>query len=433
MKAGQASYRSVFFFKEAWSDLLQSKAAMIVLLLVFGLNIHFLFLHSRLSTSPLSRYKTVECLLEHHTFEISGSAFPASIDAISVNGHFYSDKPPLYSVVMAIEAAPLYYLFDIKPSSNALFYEKYFLLINQVIPFYFMLILAFHLMLILGLNQLFAALGLVALSVCNLTMAYTVTLINHTPTAVFCFLGFYLIALAEIKGVEGLSRKHFFVAGLLFGLAVSYEIYALGLLACMACYQLVKYKELNKLVLLSVGALIPILLGLAINAVITGGNILPFYFVKNYFLYENSYWHAPVGFDALNDGYLKYFFNITFGHHGVFSITPILVFLFFPVTDTPLKRLYTWCKIAGAFTLLLMVLFTNNYGGYAIGFRFCIFLFPVMIFYCVLAAYKYRTNKLILITFILLMCCSVFSVWEGLQKDPLVRGTIDQLLFKEIQ
>ncbi|MES2690870.1 MAG: hypothetical protein V4658_10740 [Bacteroidota bacterium] len=432
MKAGQIRDNSVFYLKEAWSSLLQNRTGMFVLLLVFGLNIHFLFSHSRLSTSPLSRYKTVECLLEHHTFEINKSSFPASIDAISVNGRFYSDKPPLYSVIMALEAAPMYYLFDVKPSVHALFYEKYFLLINQVMPFYLMLVLAFHFMLLLGFSSTFAALGIVALSICNLTMAYTVSLINHTPTAVFCFLGFYLIALAELKDTDSFSRKHFFITGLLFGLAVSYEIYALGLFACMAAYLLLKYKKFGHVALLCAGALIPILLGLAINILITG-TPLPFYFVKAYFLYENSYWQNPVGFDALNDGYLKYFFNITLGHHGVFAITPLLLFVFLPVTCTPMKRLYNWCKIAGVLTLILMVIFTNNYGGYAIGFRFCIFLFPVMIFYCVHAAYRYRMNKMVLVTFLFLMCCSAFSVWEGLQKDPLIRGSIDQFLLKDIQ
>lgn len=432
MTAGQSPGNTLFFFREALKRLLQSKMAIMVLLLVFGLNIHFLFLHSRLSTSPLSRYKTVECLLEHHTFEISRSAFPASIDAISVNGKFYSDKPPLYSVIMALEAAPLYYLAGLKPSTHALFYEKYFLLINQVIPFYVMLILAFYLLLVSGVNEKFAVSGIIALSICNLTMAYTVALINHAPTAVFCFLGFYLFALAELKNDVRLSRKHFFITGLLFGLAVSYEIYALGLLLFMAVYLLLKYKSVKKLLPLVAGSLIPITAGLAINVMITG-NPLPFYFIKEYFLYENSYWHHPMEFDALNDGYLEYLFNITFGHHGIFLITPVLLFMFFPVKDTPLKSLYTCCKGAVVFTLLLMVIFTNNYGGHAIGFRFCVFLFPVMIFYCVHVAYRYRTNKLVFAMFIILMCCSAFSVWEGLQGDPLTRGTIDQFLLKEIQ
>jgi hypothetical protein len=422
---------STFDFVEAVKELSQNKWSLIIMIFVFLLNIHFLFKNSRIGTSPLSRIKTVECLLEHGTFETSKSSLPSSIDAISIDGKFYSDKPPLFSVVMAAEAIPLHIL-DIKISKKPVFYEKYFLLINQVIPFFIMLILEFHLMILIGIKKQLLPFGILALSVSNLTMAYTVSIINHVPSAIFCFLGFYIIALTEIKKLIIISKKQIFITGILLGLAISYEIYALALYVCISAYVFIRYKNINRLMLLGTGALIPIIIGLTLNKIITG-SILPFYFIKKYFLYKNSYWLNPVGFDALNDSILVYLYNITLGHHGVFIITPLLLLFFLPIKNSPLKQLYNWCKISGVLTLIMMVVFTNNYGGYAIGFRFCIFLLPIFLFYGIHTINQYHTSKIAISLFIILILLSTFSVVEGLNTDPLTRGSIDKFIMGEIR
>ena len=45
--------------------------------------------------------------------------------------------------------------------------------------------------------------------------------------------------------------------------------------------------------------------------------------------YQGSYWNAPLEFDYLNvkpESKALYLFHMTLGHHGVFSLTPIVLF-----------------------------------------------------------------------------------------------------------
>ena len=47
------------------------------------------------------------------------------------------------------------------------------------------------------------------------------------------------------------------------------------------------------------------------------------------YLYEGSLWKTPLELDAFNEHpepYAIYLFHMTFGHHGVFSLTPIFLF-----------------------------------------------------------------------------------------------------------
>ena len=53
-----------------------------------------------------SRLATVQSLVERGTFRIDESEFRDTIDKVQVNGHFYSDKPPL----LAVMGAASYYL-----------------------------------------------------------------------------------------------------------------------------------------------------------------------------------------------------------------------------------------------------------------------------------------------------------------------------------
>ncbi len=45
--------------------------------------------------------------------------------------------------------------------------------------------------------------------------------------------------------------------------------------------------------------------------------------------YEGSYWQTPLEMDYFNkhpESQAKYLFHMTFGHHGIFSLTPVFLF-----------------------------------------------------------------------------------------------------------
>jgi hypothetical protein len=53
---------------------------------------------------------TVQSLVESRSFVIGDTAFTRTGDKVFINGHFYSDKPPIPSVLGALVYLPLYHL-----------------------------------------------------------------------------------------------------------------------------------------------------------------------------------------------------------------------------------------------------------------------------------------------------------------------------------
>jgi hypothetical protein len=60
------------------------------------------------SWNAASRIATVQSLVEYHTFVIDKTAFIGTGDKVFIGGHFYSDKPPMPSVLGAAVYWPLY-------------------------------------------------------------------------------------------------------------------------------------------------------------------------------------------------------------------------------------------------------------------------------------------------------------------------------------
>jgi hypothetical protein len=110
------------------------------------------------------------------------------------------------------------------------------------------------------------------------------------------------------------------------------------------------------------------------------GGLLPYYFFfkTDYYQYEGSYWRNPVGIDAASDPKWFYLFNLTAGHHGIFSLSPVFLISLCGLIR-PQKQLVVFQRI-GAFLTLLMLAFytfkTNNYGGVCQGARWLIWLVP---------------------------------------------------------
>jgi hypothetical protein len=80
--------------------------------------------------------------------------------------------------------------------------------------------------------------------------------------------------------------------------------------------------------------ILPFLLGIGIPIavfLITNylaiGTLLPAYekFGTEWYRYPGSHWLNPQGLDASTDSLPVYLFHLTFGHHGIFSLTPIFL------------------------------------------------------------------------------------------------------------
>jgi len=65
-----------------------------------------------------SRLATAECLVDRHTLAIDDATYQAICDKLLINGHFYSDKPPILSFLLAGEYQLLQWAFGLRVQSH---------------------------------------------------------------------------------------------------------------------------------------------------------------------------------------------------------------------------------------------------------------------------------------------------------------------------
>jgi hypothetical protein len=145
------------------------------------------------------------------------------------------------------------------------------------------------------------------------------------------------------------------------------------------------------------GALVPTLAFMAAQYAVFGEFKLAYEaFGTDEYLYEGSFWKTPLDLDAFNEHpepYANYFFHMTFGHHGIFSLTPIFLFSAvgavrlvaaggwfpFPRRGTTAMTVAAWLTIV--LTAILLAFYTwnpkaRNYGGSTQGLRWLFWLIP---------------------------------------------------------
>jgi hypothetical protein len=164
--------------------------------------------------------------------------------------------------------------------------------------------------------------------------------------------------------------------------------------------------------------------------VLTTQKILPVYFYREqFYLYKNSFWLNPTGFNVYDNIKLRepkiiYTFNILFGHHGLFLMMPILILALYYLIILSFKKnnfqtesrtiLYSFI-----IDLSFFIFHTANYSGSAYAFRYFIPMVPV-IFYFIGGYFKKITNIKLAI-FIILLIISLYmasigskNVWAAL-------------------
>ncbi len=95
------------------------------------------------------------------------------------------------------------------------------------------------------------------------------------------------------------------------------------------------------------------------------------------FQWPGSHWINPQGVDAASDPTPLYLFHFTFGHHGIFSLTPIFLFgIYGMMTRGGMRAVKAIGLILTVALLVFYVATTHNYGGGAHGARWFIWLTP---------------------------------------------------------
>ncbi|MEL6341013.1 MAG: hypothetical protein AAFQ65_13985 [Myxococcota bacterium] len=329
------------------------------------------------NANVLSRLITVERLLDAETFAHDGTPFQPSIDAVMIDGKIYSSKSPTYSMVLAALAWPAHAITGAGVYQHQKAYLWWLILAHQVIPYLLMLGLASLWIRSRSDHPWTRAIFMIALSFGCLPFGYAVTLNNHTPTAVFVFL-MWMLTQRLLSSAPSRDSLLAFCIGILGGLAVSYELTSGIFTPAFAGVLMTKKRRYGPLLVLgAVVATLPMFLGYWAMS----GSVVPFYLRPELYDYPGSFWLDPQGTDAITEPKWLYAFNALFGHHGMFSLSPILALGVLGLIWR--SRDGDWLSLAiligASIVVLYIISTTHNYGGRSLGMRWFAQFAPLLV------------------------------------------------------
>ncbi len=208
-----------------------------------------------------------------------------------------------------------------------IFYFKPVLVLLNIIPFATFLILYARFLDRFAGNDWSWFYCLMAAAFGTYLLPFTQTLNNHTVAAFSAFFALYqLIGLGDEASPDPWRCA---AAGFFAAFTAANELPALAFLAALLGLFVFSFSPKASLAFV-VGALVPIVAFVAAQYAVFGEFKLAYEaFGTDEYLYEGSFWKTPLDLDAFNEHpepYATYFFHMTFGHHGVFSLTPIFLF-----------------------------------------------------------------------------------------------------------
>jgi hypothetical protein len=204
---------------------------------------------------------------------------------------------------------------------------------------------------------------------------------------------------------------------LAFGMAAAIDLSCLAFPVIFGSYLL--SRDVRRTLLWFTPALLPGLVCLfGFNYAITG-SFKPTYsnselkdFVGNYFR------GLQTGIDALREPKLIYGINVLLGHHGLFSMTPLLGFGLYELVQSARKRVRLPQAAAFAGVLLLFLGFyifrSRNYGGWCVGMRWLVPVMPLLLLYFGLWMDRVTPRKPVIASVLAALGVSAFHVQDGL-------------------
>jgi hypothetical protein len=334
--------------------------------------------------------------------------------------HFYSSKPPLLPTTIAgilypFRAAlkvPLDYTYEQKrnpryvqkeipdkpgkfefvletPKEPArwpayvLYFKPMIVLIN-VVPFWIFLVLFARLLDRYAENDWAWFGSLVCAGFCTPLLVFDQTLNNHTVAAFSAFFSLYCFL--RIWNDEKRGPLSFMGAGFFGAFCACNELPAASFGLLLFLTLLLRFPRQTLLYFVPAAA-IPCIAFLT-TQFLAFGQFRPVYeeFGTKSYNYEGSYWNTPLEMDWYNknpEPDAVYLFHMTFGHHGIFSLSPIVFFAIFGALRVLRER--RELRVIGVYTLLLtagMLAFyhanrlARNYGGSTQGLRWLFWLVP---------------------------------------------------------
>ncbi|GHT13348.1 hypothetical protein FACS1894170_09240 [Planctomycetales bacterium] len=377
-----------------------------------------------LSANDRSRWDTIRVLVEPEMQAPGGNLYAIdkaqneknwdTIDMVKHDGHLYSSKPPLLPTILAIPYSLIYH-----PSGQQwtlgktpFLVVRLMLVLCNLIPIIIGWILLSRLVEQYGTTDWGRIFTMAFICFGTFVSTFAVTLNNHLPAVLAVIVAFYLVQKKEPvetqRAATGIlavidsflppmtNTNRNFSAGMCAAFAVACELPAL--LFCVllpVCW----IREDNRTVSAWAKKLLPYFGGCLCIAVMffatnyaAHRTILPAYSQPGWYFYEyerggvvrQSYWHNPSKIDQGEPSRAAYLWHCTFGHHGLFSLTPVWLLSFI--------GLGMWLRNKDLRLIAAMILFTSivvfvfymmqaqpnrNYGGMTSCLRWMLWFVPL--------------------------------------------------------
>jgi hypothetical protein len=376
-----------------------------------------------------SRMATIQALVESHTFVIDHTEFVSTGDKVFIDGHFYSDKPPLPAMLGAVVYFPLYHLGLRLHGGNSLAY--YFITLLTVSLFWLLGTLAFFQSLkFTGLDAERRLLAGVALSLGTIYFSWSTTFNNHEIAASFLAIGFCFILKARH---ENFGNRNLAFAGTFLSLAAAADM-PTGIFFALFLVYVLRDPLMRRRVLFYVLPLVvTVLPTLAINYSIHS-SIMPVQIYRSYFEYSGSPWLGSDQLSGMATHDLafsaNYAFLTLFGPKGFVIYNPLLLVSLWGLVHAIRQRdrfLWEAMFIAGGSGIIFLYYWstTNNFAGWSYSIRWFVPLLPLLMFFlypCLAGFGKVSYVR----TFNTLLCISVIIALVGALNpwSPLVYSRI---------
>jgi hypothetical protein len=308
--------------------------------------------------------------------------------------YYYSSKPPLLATVLAGKYWLLNRCFGWSLADDSRWYViRTILFTTNTLPWLIALCLLSRLIDQLGTTDFGRIAAVAAACFCTFLSTFAVTLNNHTVAAWAVVFAIYPVVKAEVRQ-QALGFLPACLAGLGAGWAATNELPALAFVGLLGLWILVRRPAM--VVPYALGAMVP-LGGLLLTNYLAIGTLVPAYekFGTEWYQYHGSHWSPEKlsGIDKPKDSTPVYLFHLTFGHHGLFSLTPFLLIALagmarprMGVAVSPSNRRVRTILGWGTLFLSLVILSfylskteSYNYGGWTSGPRWFFWLTPLWV------------------------------------------------------
>ena len=365
------------------------------------------------SWNDQSRMAAVQSLVEHHTLAIDQSIFIETGDKVFIRGHFYSDKPPLPSILGAIVYLPLYHLgLRLDLGDN----KAYFLVTLCTIKlFYLFGLAAFYKALeFTGTNRGVRILLTAALGGGSIYLSWSSVFNNHALAASFLIIGFYFLLKAKFNDSKKLPL---FLSAVFLASAGASDI-PMSIFYAGFFLQLLFNKKLRGgAVYFLIPAFLVYLPYLLSNYHISG-SIMPVQMNKAFFNYPGSHWIDGEGLSGVQVNALSFLFYyiraLLFGNRGIVIYNPLLIMAVYYLVAHRDKRFSREALVVGLCSLIVFgyyAVMTKHQSGCSYSIRWFVPMIPLLYFFLYPVFTKGKAVSLVV--FSVLLSCSIVLALAG--------------------